>query len=245
MWVNNEVGTIQPVAEIGRALPRRRRDVPHRRACRRSASCPCPSTLPMPPCSPSPATRSARRRASARSWCGAARPSRRIIHGGSQQFGLRPGTENVAGAVALGRAAELAAGEQAREGGAPRRAARRAGGPAPRGHPRLRSGSPRTGRRAPHVLSVAIPGADTEALLMHLDLQGVAASGGSACTTGAAEPSHVLTRHGRAARRSRSAPCASRWAARRTAADIDRVAEVFPARGRQGAASSPGCSGVR
>ena len=46
--------------------------------------------------------------------------------------------------------------------------------------------------RAPHVLSIAVPGADSEALLMHLDLAGVAASGGSACSTGAVEPSHVL-----------------------------------------------------
>ena len=100
------------------------------------------------------------------------------------------------------------------------------------------------GPRAPHVLSVAIPGADAEALLMHLDLQGVAASGGSACNTGAAEPSHVLTAMGvpRAL-----ALCTVRFSLGRETvpADIDRVAEVFPARGRQGARSWPGCSGVR
>ena len=50
--------------------------------------------------------------------------------------------------------------------------------------------------RAPHMLNVMIPGADSEALLMHLDLAGVAASGGSACSTGAVEPSHVLTAMG-------------------------------------------------
>ena len=50
--------------------------------------------------------------------------------------------------------------------------------------------------RAPHLLSVAIPGADSEALLMHLDLSGIAASGGSACSTGAVEPSHVLVAMG-------------------------------------------------
>ena len=55
-----------------------------------------------------------------------------IIHGGGQQFGIRPGTENVAGAVALGRAAELAAEEQPAQGGAPGRAARRARRAAPR-----------------------------------------------------------------------------------------------------------------
>src|SRR5437667_413216 len=52
------------------------------------------------------------------------------------------------------------------------------------------------GRRAPHVTSVSIPGTDSEALLMHLDLAGIACSSGSACSTGAVEPSHVLTAMG-------------------------------------------------
>ena len=50
--------------------------------------------------------------------------------------------------------------------------------------------------RAPHLLSVAIAGADSEALLMHMDLAGVAVSSGSACSTGAVEPSHVLVAMG-------------------------------------------------
>ena len=118
-----------------------------------------------------------------------------IIHGGGQQYGLRPGTENVAGAVALGRAAALAAAEQASE--ATRLRALRDDLAA-----RLRAGVPdivvnaEGAERAPHVLSVAVPGADSEALLMHLDLAGVAASSGSACSTGAVEPSHVLVAMG-------------------------------------------------
>jgi cysteine desulfurase len=83
------------------------------------------------------------------------------------------------------------------------------------------------GPRAPHVLSVAVPGADAEAMLMHLDLQGIAASGGSACNTGATEPSHVLTAMGmpRAL-----ALCTVRFSLGRetTPADIGRAAEVFP-----------------
>jgi cysteine desulfurase len=47
--------------------------------------------------------------------------------------------------------------------------------------------------RAPHVVNVSIPGTDSEALLMHLDLAGIACSSGSACSTGSVEPSHVLT----------------------------------------------------
>jgi len=115
-----------------------------------------------------------------------------LIHGGGQQFGIRPGTENVAGAVALGLAATLAVQELAEH--ATRLAALRDGLLG-----RLRAAVPdlvvhgEGAPRAPHVLSIAIPGTDSEAMLMHLDLAGVAASGGSACSTGALEPSHVLT----------------------------------------------------
>src|ERR687897_814982 len=117
-----------------------------------------------------------------------------IIHGGGQQYGIRPGTENVAGAVALGRAALLAAREQPEE--APRLRALR-----DRLAERLRAavgdllvnGGP---AGAPHVLNVSVAGADSEALLMHLDLAGIAASSGSACSTGAVEPSHVLVAMG-------------------------------------------------
>jgi cysteine desulfurase len=50
--------------------------------------------------------------------------------------------------------------------------------------------------RAPHVSSIAFPGTDSEAMLMHLDLAGICCSSGSACTTGAVTPSHVLTAMG-------------------------------------------------
>ena len=149
-----------------------------------------------------------------------------IIHGGGQQFGIRPGTENVAGAVALGRAAALAAAEQSAESA--RLAALRDAL-----IERLRAvvpdlvvhglGAP----RAPHVLNIGIPGTDSEALLMHLDLAGVAASGGSACSTGAMEPSHVLSAMG--------VPRALALGSIRlslghetTPDDLDRVVEVFP-----------------
>jgi cysteine desulfurase len=118
-----------------------------------------------------------------------------IIHGGGQQFGIRPGTENVPGIIALGTAARLAAEEQQSLAARLRE---------------LRDELERRvlaivpdavingwqGERAPHVSNVSIPGTDSEALLMHLDLAGIACSSGSACSTGAVEPSHVLTAMG-------------------------------------------------
>ncbi|CAN5899967.1 cysteine desulfurase NifS [soil metagenome] len=149
-----------------------------------------------------------------------------IVHGGSQQYGIRPGTENVAGAVALGRAALLAAREQAEE--APRlRALRNLLAE------RLRAGVPDLAVNgvgcevAPHVLSVSVAGADSEALLMHLDLAGVAASSGSACSTGAVEPSHVLVAMG-VPRELALGAIRFSFGRESTPEDVDRAAEVMP-----------------
>ncbi len=150
-----------------------------------------------------------------------------IIHGGGQQFGIRPGTENVAGAVALGRAAALAAAEQPAE--AARLRTLRDDLAA-----RLRATVPdlvvngEGADRAPHVLNVAVPGADSEALLMHLDLAGVAASGGSACSTGAVEPSHVLVAMG-LSRELALGTIRFSLGHESTAEDVARAVEVMPA----------------
>jgi cysteine desulfurase len=115
-----------------------------------------------------------------------------LVHGGGQQGGLRPGTENVAGAVGLGRAVELAVGEL--EEFRARTCALRQ-----RFEQGLLEAIPDAdvtaaeAPRAPHVSNVTIPGTDSEAMLMHLDLAGIACSAGSACSTGSVEPSHVLT----------------------------------------------------
>lgn len=114
------------------------------------------------------------------------------LFGGGQERQLRPGTENVAGIIGFARAVELAAEEQAAE------------------EQRLRALRDDLQRRLaagvedlvvhaagavrlPHVLSVSVPCSDAAALLIGLDLEGVAASGGSACQSGASAPSHVLT----------------------------------------------------
>jgi cysteine desulfurase len=194
MWVNNEVGVVQPVREIADRC-RAAGVAFHTDAVQAFGK--LPVDLGAVACTL--ATISGHKIGAPKGIGALVVRDRKaveaIIHGGGQQYGLRPGTENVAGAVALGRAAALAAAEQAAE--SERLRALRDDLAA-----RLRAGVPdlvvngEGAERAPHVLSVAIPGADSEALLMHLDLAGVAASGGSACSTGAVEPSHVLVAMG-------------------------------------------------
>jgi len=150
-----------------------------------------------------------------------------IIHGGGQQFGIRPGTENVAGAVALGRAATLAAAEQATESERLRALRDELAALLRAGVPDLVVNA-EGAERAPHVLSVAVPGTDSEALLMHLDLAGVAASSGSACSTGAVEPSHVLVAMGLPRELALGTIRLSLGHASQ-AADVVRAAEVMPA----------------
>jgi cysteine desulfurase len=225
MWVNNEVGVVEPMAEIGERCDAA--GVPlHSDAVQAFGK--VPIHLETAGCQ---LLSVSGHKIGAPKGIGALVVRDRkavdaIIHGGGQQFGIRPGTENVAGAVAMGRAATLAVAELDAE--VARLSALRdrllAG---------LRAavpdlvvnggGSP----RAPHVLNVAIPGGDSEAMLMHLDLAGVAASGGSACSTGAAEPSHVLTAMG-LPRALAAGSIRLSVGHGSTEADVDRAVAVFP-----------------
>ena len=126
-----------------------------------------------------------------------------LLHGGAQERGLRAGTENVPGIVGLGAAAELSAGELAAE------AARLCG---------LRdaliegilalpgawlNGSRKA--RLPGNVSFGIEGISQEVLLLRLDMEGFAVSGGSACSAGSLEPSHVLLAMGQSRESAESA----------------------------------------
>ena len=111
--------------------------------------------------------------------------------GGGQERGLRPGTEDVAGASGLAEAVRLAVAE------APAESAR-LGALRDTVEAELMSRVPgarvNAGSlpRAPHILSLGIPGADSDTLLAALDASGIAASGGSACASGSSAPSGTL-----------------------------------------------------
>lgn len=114
-----------------------------------------------------------------------------LLHGGGQEMALRPGTQDVAGAVGMARALELAVGEREAEGtrlsGLRARFEERVGGAL--ADVRVNAGE---AERAPHVSSLGVAGVDGTSLLISLDLEGIAASGGSACSSGAAKGSHVI-----------------------------------------------------
>ena len=194
MWVNNEVGTVQPVAE----LATRCCDAGvlfHSDAVQAFGK--VPVSLRDVNCA---LLTVSGHKIGAPKGVGALivrdrKAVEAIIHGGGQQFGIRPGTENVPGIIGLGVAARLAAEEQqslaARLNELRDELERRLVAIVPDA---LINGW--RGARAPHITNVSIPGTDSEALLMHLDLAGIACSSGSACSTGTVEPSHVLTAMG-------------------------------------------------
>lgn len=115
-----------------------------------------------------------------------------LLHGGGQEHALRPGTEDVAGAVGLAVAVALAVDEQEATSVRLRTLRDALESGLADAIPGIRiNGSDAV--RAPHITSVGIDGVrDGEAILMGLDLEGVAASGGSACQSGTGRSSHVI-----------------------------------------------------
>jgi len=150
-----------------------------------------------------------------------------LLYGGHHQRGFRPGTENVAGIVGLGKAAEIARKSLAQD--ASRVSALR---------DRLEQGllsrvpySQANGARAtrtPNTTNITFPGIEGEALVIALDLKGLACSTGAACSSGAVEPSHVLTAIGLSPEEARAS---LRFSLGRhtTATEIDFALEIVPA----------------
>jgi cysteine desulfurase len=152
---------------------------------------------------------------------------RQFLYGGHHQRGFRPGTENVAGIIGLGKAAEIARHSLADD--AKRVASLR---------DKLQQGlleripqsrvNAATASRTPNTTNLVFPGVEGEALLIALDLKGLACSTGAACSSGAVEPSHVLTAIGLPSEEARAS---LRFSLGRhtTPADIDFALSVVPA----------------
>ncbi|MEO7993456.1 MAG: cysteine desulfurase family protein [bacterium] len=193
MWVNNEVGSIAPIAEIGAALKARKiyfhsdvtQGIPH---------FPLDFTsLPADVVSMS-AHKFYGPKGTGINLIRFGTPCWPLITGGAHEFELRASTENVPGIVGTAKALELSE-------------ARRADHEAHcaqcalvlceslLGHPDIAlNGDP--SRKVPAITNLRFRGIEAETLLLKLDLMGVCVSTGSACSSGSVEPSHVLTAMG-------------------------------------------------
>jgi len=190
MWANNEVGTIQPVAEI--AAVAHEHEVPfHTDAVQAIATLDVDVQAAGVDLLSLSAHKIYGPKGVGALYVRAGNALEPLLYGGSQEAGLRPGTENVPGIVGLGAAASLAA----------------CGRDGTRAHlARLRRALIEALRQiapdviingpeqavAPHIVSASFPGTDGEMLLFMLSQAGIACSMGSACTAEDMEPSHVL-----------------------------------------------------
>ncbi len=149
-----------------------------------------------------------------------------LLHGGHQEQGVRAGTENVPYIIGLGKACELAAKHINEENIAVRKLRDKLE------HALLAkcTGAKLNGRvdaRLPNTTNISFEFIEGEAILLHLDESGIAASSGSACTTGSLEPSHVLRAMGIPYTFAHSS---TRFSLSRftTEAEIDKVIAVMP-----------------
>ncbi len=226
MHANNELGTVQPLEEIGRIAAEA--DIYfHTDAVQSAGKIPIDvSALQVDLLSLSGHKLYAPKGIGALYVRGGTR-LRQLLYGGHHQRGFRPGTENVAGIVGLGKAAEISRKALAADAqrvsflrdrlqhGLVQRVpqSRVNGGAAP---------------RTPNTTNLLFPGVEGEALLIALDLKGLACSTGAACSSGAVEPSHVLTAIGLPPEEARAS---LRFSLGRhtTSADIDFALSVVPA----------------
>jgi len=151
-----------------------------------------------------------------------------LILGGGQESGYRSGTENLPAIVGMGVAADLARAEGAAEVARLRALRDRLLAGLLDRLPQARATGARGAGRLPHHASLVVPGVKAEAVLLELDLRGVAASSGSACSAATGEPSHVLRAIGVSREASEGALCFTlgRWTG---PGDIDFVLDAVPA----------------
>ena len=225
MHANNEVGTIQPIAEIGR-MARARGIYFHTDAVQTVGHIPAivgelgVDLLAI----------------SAHKLYGPkgvgvlyVRKGTRIVsfmHGGGQERGLRASTENVPGIVGLGKAAEIAQAEMDAESKHLIRLRDKLITGLLERIPQTRLNGHPT-QRLPNNVNISIASVEGEALAVSLDLEGIAVSTGSACSSEAMEPSHVLTAMGVPVELARGSVRFS-LGKKNTDEEIDRVLEAFP-----------------
>ncbi|MGI8774203.1 MAG: cysteine desulfurase family protein [Actinomycetota bacterium] len=193
MAVNNEIGTIQPVAQIAASVKEvNRNTVVHTDAVQALGNIPVDVRAWGVDLAAFAAHKLGGPKGVGALYVRAGTPVEALVHGGGQERGLRSGTLNVAGIAGFGVAAELAVAELEAKAERVRQLRDRLleGIRVAIGDVRV-NGS--LEHRVPGNLNISIPHTEGETLILLLDRAGVAASSGSACASGAIDPSHVLS----------------------------------------------------
>lgn len=191
MWANNEVGTVQPMAEIER-LVHERGALLHTDAVQAFGK----EDVSVARIPVDLLTATAHKLGGPVGigllFCRAGVDLRPLTFGGTQERKLWPGTQNPLAAAGFACAARLAARQRAERVPAWLEMRGRLEARLSEQIPNLVVHAAAADRRLPQLLSVGVPGCDAGALLLSLDLEGIAVSGGSACSSGSASGSHVL-----------------------------------------------------
>ncbi len=226
MHANNEVGTIQPVAELA-AIARARRAIVHTDAVQSVGKIPVSVRALGVDLLSLSAHKFGGPKGAGALWIRRGVRLASILTGGRHERNRRAGTEKVPAIAGMGVAAAIARAKLTVDG--PRVAALR---------DRLeqailatvpgttRNGAPHP--RVPNTTNISFDGIEAESLLIALDLEGVAVSTGSACSSGTLEASHVLRAMGLPASRTRNSLRFS-LGSQTTADEVDFVAGVLPA----------------
>jgi cysteine desulfurase len=226
MAANGEIGTLQPIREIGRIT--RERGIPfHVDAVNAAGRLP----LSVDECGIDLLSLSSNDLygppGAGALWVRPEVKLAPVILGGGQERGYRSGTENLPAIAGMGVAADLARAERAGEAARLRGLRDRLIEGLIDRIPGARLTGARGDGRLPHHVSVVVPGVKADAVLLELDLRGIAASSGSACNALTGEPSHVLRAIGCHGDDAEGSLCFTlgRWT---TAAEIDVVLDVAP-----------------
>ena len=232
IYANNEIGVVQPVAEIGNMIEKYRRDNDVRYPVLHTDACQAAGALEIDVrkihvdlmtlngskiYGPKGVGQLYKRRDLKLAP---------LVYGGGQEFGIRPGTENTAGIVGLTKALEIVLEEQKKESDRLTKLRDKLITGIQDRIPKVRLNGHAT-NRLPNNVNLSIGDVEGEALLLYLDAQGIYCSTGSACTSASLDPSHVLLALGLPAEVAHSSLRLTLGRST-TDEDVDHVLEVLP-----------------
>jgi len=225
MHANNEVGTIEPIAEIGR-IARARKITFHTDAVQTFAKVPTKVDELGVDLMSASSHKIYGPKGVGFLYVRKGTKIMPVMYGGHQERGLRPGTENVPGIVGMGRAAELMAAEGGSEEARLLKMRERLWAGIKAGVPHVTlHGHPE--KRLAGTLNVAFEFVEGESLILSLDEYSICVASGSACTSDSLEPSHVLSAMGIPPEGAHGTLRIS-LGRENTEGDVDKLLEVLP-----------------